>query len=212
MNSPFGLVVLVVVLLAGAGCGSGERASTSSPPGARPAAPEGSPLHRSSPRGGSTIPAPAPTGVPADPASVAVIKAWSSALRRGDVQGAARFFALPSEMINGGGGGQVSALKLTSLHAAEVANEGLPCGAKLISADRRGQLINALFELTGRPGPGGSGCGSGSGGTARTNFVIRHGLIVLWIRAPDDPGDNGSGKQLPAPSTPPANGSAAPSV
>ena len=51
--------------------------------------------------------------------------------------------------------------------------------------------MNALFRLTGRPGLGGSGCGGGVGQTARTNFMIAHGRIVEWIRAPDDPGDNG---------------------
>jgi hypothetical protein len=34
-------------------------------------------------------------------------------------------------------------------------------------------------------------CGVGVGQTARTNLVIRNGLIVEWIRAPDLPGDNG---------------------
>jgi hypothetical protein len=59
-----------------------------------------------------------------------------------------------------------------------------------VSADQRGRFTNALFRLTGRLGPGGSDCGSGAGTTARTNFVISHGKIVAWIRAPDDPGDN----------------------
>jgi hypothetical protein len=48
-----------------------------------------------------------------------------------------------------------------------------------------------LFQLTNRPGPGG-GCGAGIGQTARTNLVLSRGLIVEWIRAPDDAGDNGS--------------------
>ena len=38
---------------------------------------------------------------------------------------------------------------------ALTAQETLPCGARLISADLRGRYVNALFALTGRPGPGG---------------------------------------------------------
>ena len=89
---------------------------------------------------------------------------------------------------------------------AQAANETLPCGAKFISADQRGRYVNALFKLTGRLGVGGSSCGSGPGATARTNFVIANGRIVEWIRAPDDPGDNGS------PPSPQGSGGATPLV
>jgi hypothetical protein len=50
--------------------------------------------------------------------------------------------------------------------------------------------VQALFRLTGRPGKGGSSCNPGVGETARTNFVIKAGRIRVWIRAPDQPGDN----------------------
>ncbi len=149
----------------------------------------------------TTIPTPAPTGAPANTAAVHVIRAWSNALRHGDVRGAARYFALPSEMINGAAGGQVSVIRIRSAADAVAANESLPCGARFLSADMRGRYVNALFELTGRPGPGGSSCGSGGGVTARTNFVIAGGRIVEWIRAPDEPGDNG-GQGAPPPSGP----------
>ncbi len=45
---------------------------------------------------------------------------------------------------------------------------------------------------------------------ARTNFVIKGGRIVEWIRAPDDPGDN---KQptVPAPPARPPQPTAPPS-
>jgi hypothetical protein len=128
-----------------------------------------------------------------DSAAVAVIRAWSTALRHGDVAAAARYFALPSVMVNGpdANGGPVIETIHTRLEA-RVANASLPCGARFISADRRGRFINALFRLTDRPGVGG-GCGSGIGQTARTDFLIRGGRIVEWIRAPDDPGDNAPG-------------------
>jgi hypothetical protein len=150
------------------------------------------------------LPTPRPTGVPAAADAVNVIREWSDALRRGDVRGAAQYFALPSVMINGtDSSGSSLLITITTPDQAEAANETLPCGAQLISTDRRGRYINALFRLTGRPGPGGSDCGGVVGQTARTNFVIAHGRIVEWIRAPDDPGDNGAPPSAPAPSLSP---------
>jgi hypothetical protein len=160
------------------------------------------------------IPTLRPTRIAPSPASVAVIRAWADALRRGDVRGAARYFALPSEMINGpDAAGQAVVTPIDTLAEAEVANASLPCGARFISADQRGRYVNALFRLTNRPGTGGEvGCGSGTGETARTNFVIRDGLIVEWIRAPDDPGDNGGEGQTPAPAIPPSSPGTSPTV
>ena len=117
--------------------------------------------------------------------------AWSDALRRGDLHRAAGYFALPSKMINGvGSGADVQVITIRNLAQAEIANQTLPCGSKFVSAQRRGPYVNALFRLTGRPGPGGSNCGTGLGLTARTDFLILHGRIVDWIRAPDQPGDH----------------------
>lgn len=132
---------------------------------------------------------------------MSVIKAWSTALRRGDVRRAARYFALPSLLVNGTAG----ALPIKSFSDAVLANETLSCGAIFISAHVDGRFVNALFRLTDRPGPGG-GCSGGVGGTARTNFLIRRGLIVEWVRAPDQPGDNGSPQAPPAPRSPGAPG------
>jgi hypothetical protein len=157
------------------------------------------------------LPTPGPTGIPAAPDAVDVIRSWSDALRRGDVRGAAGYFALPSVMINGTDtGGSALLITIDTPAQAEAANESLPCGAQLISADRRGRYVNALFRLTGRSGPGGSDCGGGAGQTARTNFVIAHGRIVEWIRAPDDPGDNGTPRTPPP--APSLGGQPAPTV
>ena len=54
--------------------------------------------------GPGPVPTPGPTGVPAAANAVSVIRAWSDALRHGDVQSAARYFALPSVMVNGSDG------------------------------------------------------------------------------------------------------------
>lgn len=182
-------LVLVSAALLASGCG-GATSPTTINHTLRHASRKSSPANP--PGGGATIPAPAPTGTPANADAVKVIQDWSDALRRGNVRAAAAYFKVPSELINGvGANGAVALIRIHSLAQAEAANETLPCGAKFISADQRGRYVNALFKLTGRPGPGG-GCGSGAGQTARTNFLIANGRIVEWIRAPDDPGDNGS--------------------
>jgi hypothetical protein len=203
---------LLALLAAGimvAGCGSGGGASASSHSGNAPASGTGGSASPAPGSGPQTIPAPGPTGLPADAAAVRVIRAWSSALRRGDVRGAARYFALPSEFINGAdANGNVSVITIHTLAEAAAVNATLPCGAVLISTDQRGRYVNALFLLTDRTGQGG-GCGSGTGQVARTNFVVSGGRIVQWIRAPQDPGDDHRGTPPsgpPAPSSPPSGG------
>ena len=118
---------------------------------------------------------------------MAVIRDWADALRRGDVRDAARLFEIPSVFAPG----PDQEFTIRSRADAEAANAGLPCGARLISVVKvGGPLVQALFRLTGRPGRGGSACNPGAGQTARTNFVIRAGRIRVWLRAPDQPGDN----------------------
>jgi hypothetical protein len=96
---------------------------------------------------------------------------------------------------------------------AQIVNAALPCGALLISTHREGRYVNALFRLTNRPGRGGAGgCGSGTGETARTNFLIEDGQIVEWLRAPDQPGDNGSPKTGPGQAAPPGTTPAPPTA
>ena len=129
-----------------------------------------------------------------------MITSWANALRRGNVAAAAAMFKRPSALINGpNSSGELSVIVIHNTAQAEAALQTLPCGAQFISADQRGRFVNALFKLTARTGPGASNCAGGIGETARTNFLIQDGQIVDWIRAPDDPGDNGS---------PPASGSA----
>ncbi|MEA2197109.1 MAG: hypothetical protein QOJ25_1160 [Solirubrobacteraceae bacterium] len=135
----------------------------------------------------------------APPSAVAVIRGWSTALRRGDVAGAARYFALPSKFINGPG----EAITIHSEAEAQFANASLPCGAVLVSAVSRGRYISALFRLTERAGPY-AGCGLGAGQLARTNFVIAGGRIVVWVRAPDAGVAPTPGPPTTVPATPPA--------
>jgi len=145
-------------------------------------------------------------GVPA--AAVHVIEGWADALRAGHVTAAARYFHIPSFFFSGSG----PVVELRSLTDAEAINAGLPCGARFLTAKLEGPYVNVLFRLTNRPGPGGAGgCGSGEGETARTNFLIRGGLIVQWMRAPDQPGDNGTPTTPANPTTPSAPSPTAPS-
>ena len=162
-------------------------------------------LRRSS---GAGSPSPSP-GIPA--AMVSVIRGWSDALRAGHVAVAARYFRIPSVFF----AGNSAPIVLRSVAQVEIANAALPCGSTYLSAHRQGRYVDALFRLTNRPGPGGEqGCGSGTGQTARVNLLIRDNRIVQWLRAPDEPGDNGSPRTAPSPSPGPGtpSGGAGPAV
>jgi hypothetical protein len=137
-------------------------------------------------------------GVPAD--AVRVIRGWADALRAGHLAAAAGYFRLPSVFFDGSS----PPVRLSTRAQVEHVNAALPCGATLIMVSRRGAFLDALFRLGNRAGPGGTGgCGSGTGQTARTDFLIRGGHIVEWLRAPDEPGDNGTSPgPAPSPSAP----------
>jgi len=174
------LAGVVAAALAAGGCGS---ASTL--------------LHQGSSRSATSAAGGSSPGVPA--AAVAVIRDWSTALRTGHVTAAARYFRVPSVFYTGNG----PPVELRTFAQVRLANAALPCGARFLSAHREGRYINALFRLTNRPGVGGEqGCGTGTGMTARTDFLIQAGRIVQWIRAPDEPGDNGTPRTAPAPTPP----------
>jgi hypothetical protein len=110
---------------------------------------------------------------------VRVVRAWADTLRRGDVRGAARYFALPSLVSNGW-----TPVRLRNREQVRIFNRSLPCGAKLIDTEPSDHgFFIATFRLTERPGRG--SCGSGTGATARTGFRIRDGRITDWLRVPD---------------------------
>jgi limonene-1,2-epoxide hydrolase len=114
-------------------------------------------------------------------AATEVVRRWADTLRRGDVDAAATFFAVPSLVANGG-----PPARLRTRAAILRFNRSLPCGARLVRADRaRRGFVIATFVLTERPGPG--TCGSGTGATARTAFRVRDGRIVDWLRVQDLP-------------------------
>jgi limonene-1,2-epoxide hydrolase len=155
------MLCLALIALPIAGCGGGGDASTTGP--------------------AATI------AGNADPGDVEVIDGWVTALRNGDVDAAARYFAVPSVAENG-----PLLLHIHSLDQARRFNESLPCGARLIRAETAGQFTTATFRLTERPGPG--ICGPGTGGIAKTSFVIRDGKIAQWRRV----GAGGGGRLAPS--------------
>jgi hypothetical protein len=152
--------------LATSGCGSGSsRTATTPPPPKRTATPP-----------------PVPARKPASASDEAVVRGWAAALRRGHLERAVRYFAIPSVVSNG-----TSPIKLTSRADVRFFNRTLPCGAKVLRVEDTGTYVVARFALTERPGKG--RCGSGVGGQASTAFLIRRHHIVQWRRvvepAPD---------------------------
>jgi hypothetical protein len=111
----------------------------------------------------------------ADPAAARVIDDWAKTLSEGDVDAAARYFAIPSVAENG-----PTLIRIRDLDDARLFNATLPCGAELVRAEPEGDFVIATFRLTERPGPG--TCGEGTGGAAQTAFVIEDGRIAEWRR------------------------------
>lgn len=106
-----------------------------------------------------------------------VIRGWAQALRAGELDKAASYFALPAIVQNG-----TPPVRITSRAQAREFNQLLPCGAQLLTTARHGAYTYARFRLTNRVG---GGCGAGVGGIAATAFRIRDGKIAEWRRLPD---------------------------
>jgi len=152
--------VLAGLALLASACGSDSRQATTPPPPERPAAVTPAPLAEK----------------PAARADVAVIRDWTDALRHGDVDRAARYFAIPSVVSNG-----TPPIRLTSRADVRFFNRTLPCGAKFAEAVDTGMFVVATLVLTERPGKG--RCGAGAvGHEAYTAFLIRRHRIVQWRR------------------------------
>lgn len=183
---------LVSVVLCAAvlpGCGGlpdgGERART----GARPASPNVAP-----PPATSGDPGELPAGVPlkatraVDPARANVIRAWSQALRSGDIDAANALWAVPAKAQNG-----TPVMTLSSREAIGAFNGSLPCGSVVTSAGGApGGFTIAKVRLTRREG---ARCDA-VGASARTAILVRDGRIVEWYRLPDHP--DAPGPQPPA--------------
>jgi hypothetical protein len=137
----------------------------------------------------ATREAPPPPSGRVTAAEEATIRGWADALRSGDVEAAARYFALPASVANG-----TPPISLRTQRAVRFFNETLPCGARLEATERaeRGFVV-ATFRLTERPGAG--ECGSGTGERAYTAFLIREGKIVQWLRVTGAPAPSAAGPE-----------------
>jgi hypothetical protein len=192
------LTVLLAAVALGllAGCGSGgddpsgrSSARTSSSntgtttipaPSTPPSSPV-TPVRPGSPKA-LQLPSDVPTasgGTQADAVSSRVIRKWSGALSQGDIERAARFFALPSKVQNG-----TPVVTLDTAEKRLVFNVTFPCGAKptkLEAGDNGYTIVD--FVLTERVD---GDCGTAIGGKARCAIRVRKGHISDWYRIPDD--------------------------
>jgi hypothetical protein len=158
------LLAAIALLTAGCFGGDDEEPRTAATPSATAEAEE------------SAVPSPSATP---EAGAEEVIRAWADTLRRGDVEGAAEYFAVPATVSNG-----TPALKLETRAEVEFFNRTLPCGAQVIETeDAPHGFVIATFRLTERPGEG--RCGTGTGATARTALLVRDGHITDWLRVPD---------------------------
>jgi len=151
-------VLLAGLALAASACGSDRPEAKTPPPPKRSAAPPS-----------------VPDGKPAAAADVAVIRGWSDALRKGRLERAVGYFAIPSVVSNG-----TSPIRLTSRDDVRFFNRTLPCGAEVVRTKDTGKFVVATFRLSERPGPG--RCGAAVGGEASTAFLIRGNRIAQWRR------------------------------
>jgi hypothetical protein len=115
---------------------------------------------------GAATPTPVPGGD--------VVRAWSDALRHGDVDAATDRFAIPAVVANG-----TPEIQLKTRAEVRFFNQTLPCGSRVTGiVPHHGALI-VSFVLTDRPG---GNCGDGVGKPARVAMVVRGGRIVRWLR------------------------------
>jgi hypothetical protein len=171
-------ILLCAPVLAACGSSSADQArtQTTAPPRVAPA-----------PR----TPLDLPAGVPlesngaADPAGARVVRAWSNALRAGEVAAATALWAVPSKVQN-----DTPVLELSSRLHVRVFNASLPCGSVVTSTGGApGGFTIATFRLTQRKG---AHCDAAAGATARSAVRVRDGKIVAWYRLPDDPNAPGA--------------------
>jgi hypothetical protein len=107
-----------------------------------------------------------------------VIAGWANALRKGNVERAASYFALPAIVA------QSDTIQLATRDDARAFNEGLPCGARLLEVQHDGRYIVGTFRLTDKPG---QTCLT-PGQLVRVAFVIQRRHFTEWRQVPDTPG------------------------
>jgi hypothetical protein len=107
-----------------------------------------------------------------------LIAGWATALREGNAERAARYFALPAIVA------QSDTIQLVTHADALAFNEGLPCGARLLEVQHEGRYIVGTFRLTAKPR---QSCLT-PGQLVRVAFVIQRRHFTEWRQVPDTPG------------------------
>jgi predicted small lipoprotein YifL len=107
-----------------------------------------------------------------------VLAGWAAAVRHGDPDKAARYFAVPALVA------QSMTVELQTREQVRRFNDELPCGAKLLEVQHDGRYIVGTFRLTARSG---HTCAA-AGQLARVAFVIRAHHFTEWRQVPDRPG------------------------
>jgi hypothetical protein len=107
-----------------------------------------------------------------------VLAGWAAALRRGDPDRAARYFAVPALVA------QSMTVELQTRDQVRKFNDELPCGARLLGVRHDGRYIVGTFRLTARAG---HTC-TDPGRLTRVAFVIRAHHFTEWRQVPDQPG------------------------
>ena len=161
--------VLCALILAVAGCNSGDDAGDSDTSAAR-TAPERTKPSRHGPG----------RGVRSDEGRV--IRGWLLALERADYDQAAYYFA-PGAIIDQG-----DPFRLKNESDARSFNASLPCRADLVELEDEGKTVLASFTL--RRGPGGP-----CTGIVKVRYTIRKGKFTEWRQLPSP--DSEDSEQAP---------------
>ena len=111
-----------------------------------------------------------------------VVRAWNTAVNRGDNERAAELFAPGAEVVQAG-----QALRLQTRAEAVLWNASLPCAGTTVDLSVEDDTATATFVLSDRKT---SAC-DGPGERASAVFRVRDGKIVLWhqLSSPDDGSD-----------------------
>lgn len=169
------LVLCVVAPLAIGGCDDGPADG-----GVQPSAGAARGSDETAPRSPLALPAGVPTAAaPGETAPAThrrVINAWLRAVREGDIDRAAGYFAEPSTVQNG-----TPVLTLTSKAAREEFSGSLPCGAFATGYGYADGYVIVEFELTERRG---GDCMGAAGRSARGAIKVEGRRITEWYRLP----------------------------
>lgn len=107
-----------------------------------------------------------------------VLEGWAQAVRDGDPDRAAKYFAVPAIVA------QSMTVELQTREQVRKFNDELPCGARLLEVQHDGRYVVGTFRLTERAG---RACTS-AGQLVRVAFVIRARHFTEWRQVPDRPG------------------------